>query len=94
MLLHLRHKIKEGPVNSGEVVSERVAFKIWAAAMKSPWRYGVTARLLRLVQKAFGAVGPNGQRTLPVGKWTATRDLPSLAATTFRELWPGISRNE
>ena len=94
MLLHLRHKIKEGPVNSGEVVSERVAFKIWAAAMKSAWRYGVTARLLRLVQKAFGAVGPNGQRTLPVGKWTATRDLPPLAATTFRELWPGISRNE
>jgi hypothetical protein len=82
MLLHLRHEITEASASS----SERVAFKMWAAVMKGAGRYRLSARLLRLVQKIFG--------TLPVNKWTATRDLPPLAATSFRELWPTISQSQ
>ena len=78
MLLHLRHEITEASAST----SERIAFKLWAAVMKSAGRYRITARVVRLVQKVFG--------TLPVEKWTTTRDLLPLAATTFRELW---SRN-
>ena len=100
MLLRLRHEIKEPARESGKRhstfsfkqrlagLAERVAFKLWAAAMKSPSRYTRAARFARLAQQAFGDGG------LPIKRWTATRDLPPLAARSFREQWAEIKENK
>ena len=68
-------------------LAERVAFKLWSAAMRSPARYARAARFARLAAQAFGDEG----RGLPVAKWTATRDLPPMAARSFREMWPELA---
>jgi L-lactate dehydrogenase complex protein LldF len=68
-------------------LTERGAFKLWAAAMGSSRRYEVAARLMRLAQRAAGGGARGTARVLPVGKWTTTRDFPPLAARSFRERW-------
>jgi len=85
MLLHLRHEIKEDkPRNT---FFERMVFKFWAAAMKTPLRYEITARAARGAQKLFGKRNKDGARILPFPRWTTTRDAPPLAARSFRERW-------
>lgn len=129
MLLHLRHEIKEGAVESHKnapdketssaaastadghgaggsifpgtfsgrlkhwlaTLCERAGFKLWAVAMKNKTRYRAGARLARVAQTVFGRRAANGHSVLPVSRWTATRDLPSLPARSFRELWPEIN---
>jgi L-lactate dehydrogenase complex protein LldF len=103
MLLKLRHEIKEPVASQKEQTSrdqnqsaqrssvnfkkrasklmERVAFKLWAATMKNPSRYKKAMRFARLAEQAFGD-------NLPVvSRWTARRELPRLAARSFREEW-------
>jgi L-lactate dehydrogenase complex protein LldF len=107
MLLRLRHEIKErggerdpGASHRAGVsalvkikkrvarMAERAAFKVWAAAMKTPSRYRRAARLARLSQEVFG-----NPRVL-TGRWTETRDLPPLAARSFREQWAARGKKD
>ena len=71
-------------------IVELTACKVWLAAMKNSSRYMRATRLLRLAQRIFGSKRTNGVRTLPVPGWSNDRDLPPLAARSFRELWPEI----
>jgi L-lactate dehydrogenase complex protein LldF len=71
---------------------ERVAFKLWAAAVKDERRYRAAARLGRLAQRVFGRTDARGARTLRLPRWTATRDLPPLAPRSFKEQWDELSR--
>lgn len=71
-------------------IIELMASKIWLAAMKNSRRYMQATRLLRLVQRIFGSKGREGVRTLPVPGWSNYRELPPLAARSFRERWPDI----
>lgn len=98
MLLRLRHQIKEGyggggtevaPKRSNRVKSliERLVFKLWAAAMRSPRRYELAANFARLAQEVFGT-------GLPVSSWTSTRDLRPLAPQSFREQWKAFDRDK
>ena len=80
MLLHLRQRIKENghaKAENGHLL-ERLSFRLWAMAMRSPRRYRVIARLGRIVQGVTG---------LRVPQWSNTRDLPPLARRSFREQW-------
>ena len=67
--------------------AERLAFRLWGAAMKDPRRYRRAAALARLAQR----LGPRGRRAaagaLPPGGRRTKRDLPPLAERSFRELW-------
>ena len=106
MLLHLRYEIKEaGHLKSHSDVQdvgkrnlkrridnivELTACKIWLAAMKNSGRYMQATRLLRLVQRTFGRKGRDGVRTLSVPGWSNYREMPPVAARSFRELWPDI----
>jgi hypothetical protein len=65
---------------------EHIAFKGWAAMMKNQSRYKMAARLARLAQQAFG----NNQPV--ISRWTSTRELPPMAARSFREEWELKSR--
>jgi len=71
--------------------AERLAFRVWAAAAKDAGRYRAFARLARLAQLCLGRRRNGGARTLPLSRWTDTRDLPPLARRSFREMWPELS---
>ena len=99
MLLHLRHEIKEreqldAPRRATHVSFrqrvagrlERLAFRLWARAMKRASRYERAGRLARLAQAAFGR-RDNGTSALPLRAWARRRDVPLLPARTFRQRW-------
>jgi L-lactate dehydrogenase complex protein LldF len=69
---------------------ERLAFRLWAEAMKTPERYRRATRFGRLVSEVFGS----RDKGLPVSKWTKTRNLPPLADRPFRELWPDLAASK
>ena len=101
LLLHLRAAITEKPEggnqNSKPVkknASERIAFKIWAAAMTRPRWYELSARLARFFQRMIvrrNRIGKVGgviaAAAPPLKAWTSARDLRPIEAKSFREQW-------
>jgi L-lactate dehydrogenase complex protein LldF len=71
--------------------AERAAFKLWAALMKDARRYRRSARLARLAERALGGAGRRFASSILLSRWTATRDLPTLAPRPFSSLWGEIS---
>ena len=103
MLAALRHKLAYGdpgwqvrPHNRREALG----FKLWRWLIGNNRRYEVVFRILRALQRPF--VGPQGMIDPRAGGqdgWTGGRDLPPLAAASFRERWrttlgKGRSRRE
>jgi L-lactate dehydrogenase complex protein LldF len=78
---------------SAAAFAERLAFKLWAYLMKDGARYRTTMKMARLVQRVSGMGNSQSQRAFLLRRWTSTRDLPSPAPKTFRELWPEMSRD-
>lgn len=72
---------------------ERWAIKLWAYLMKDGARYRRTMKLARLMQRVSAKGNAGARPTFLLRRWTSTRDLPSLAPRTFRELWPEMSRD-
>ncbi len=64
---------------------ERLAFKLFAAVMNQPGLYLLAKRMGRRLQKLYPLV--RGTRLDPAFAWTRTRDLPPIAAQTFKEYW-------
>jgi L-lactate dehydrogenase complex protein LldF len=100
MLLHLRHEIKE-PEQEVKAVGfrrrvgatvEYAACKIWLAAMRNAKRYKWTTQLLRFMQ-GFGKRRKDGTRILFVPGWSNFRDMPPVAARSFRQRWPEIAKH-
>jgi iron-sulfur cluster protein len=71
---------------------EHAACKIWIAAMRNQTRYERTTQLLRFVQAVFGKRRKDHARSLYVPRWSTFRDMPPVAAQSFRERWPEIER--
>jgi L-lactate dehydrogenase complex protein LldF len=102
LLLQLRHEIKEPGHRSSQskvgfrrrvgALVEYAACRIWFAAMRNATRYKRTTQLLRFVQ-GFGGRRKNGARILSVPGWSNFRDMPPVAARSFRERWPEIERS-
>jgi len=67
--------------------AERVVFKALRRLLLSPTAYRVSATVGRWVQRPFVRQGRLRGLPLVFGKWTKTRDLPPVAARTFRERW-------
>ncbi len=95
MLAALRHKLAYGdpdwqvrPHNRFEALG----FKLWGRIVGSRFLYETLFRIIRALQRPF--IGPEGRvgRRLPgLGRgWTEGRDLPPLAATSFKERWRKI----
>ncbi|MEF2279451.1 LutB/LldF family L-lactate oxidation iron-sulfur protein [Deinococcus sp. YIM 134068] len=83
VLLYLRGKItEEKPLNA-----EAIAFRTAAWVMSEPHRFEGAIKLARTGQGPL--VKQGAIHTLPgmLGGWTDTRDLPPLAAQSFREWW-------
>jgi len=111
LLLYLRAEITEGGRQEAggrssrqavkQHISERLAFKIWAAVMARPRLYEWSARFGRGLQRFIvrdGTIGKVGalltRLAPPLGAWTSARDLRPLATRTFREQWRGELANQ
>jgi len=66
---------------------ERLAFRIWAFAMRDETIYRMAVVLARFGQKLFRALGVEGSALDPVRGWSKTRAIPKIAGTTFRDWW-------
>lgn len=69
---------------------ERILFAGYIVLMRSPRLYRLGLRLGRIGQKFHPLV--EGTRLDPLRAWTATRALPPLAKTSFREQWKARRR--
>ncbi len=101
LLLHLRAEITEGsevrdqrstPVK--RKLSERLAFKVWAAVMTRPRWYELSAMTARFFQRLVvrgDRIGKVGGLVAafapPLAAWTSARDLRPVEAKSFRQLW-------
>ena len=98
LLLHLRSKAQElGPEetpakSSRAPAGERTSIRLWAWVMKRPRIYSFAAGLARIGQNLFARQGWIRKFPIfPVSGWTQGRDLPALAAKSFRDRWKEIS---
>ena len=85
LLIKLRRDLTKMPVTTGK---ERMAFKIYARALKKEWSYsmafGVQKRMLRMKADTDGFVA---KAPGPGAGWTDQRDLPAPPKQSFRQWW-------
>jgi L-lactate dehydrogenase complex protein LldF len=68
--------------------TQRALFRAWAAAWRSPTGYTAFCRAGRALQGLLPRRrGWIRRAPGPLGGWTSSRDLPPIAARTFRERW-------
>ena len=82
-LLALRREV----AREQKPMTEMVMSRAWATAWRTPRRYRLFARLSRLGQRVFVRRGRIARAPFPLSRWTKDRDLPPVAAETFRERW-------
>jgi hypothetical protein len=66
---------------------ERLVFRAARRLMQSPRLFRASAAAGRWLQRPFLRDGRLRRLPFFFGKWTATRDLPPVAARTFSERW-------
>jgi L-lactate dehydrogenase complex protein LldF len=81
---HLLHNRRNAAAQKPSF-TERTAFRIFACVMNRPWAYELVKRAGRLLQKIHPLI--KGTRLDPAYAWTKTRELPPIAAQTFKEYW-------
>ncbi|MCA8975238.1 MAG: lactate utilization protein, partial [Planctomycetes bacterium] len=87
LLLHLRHRIREGeagtpPAKPARV--ERLAMRLAAFVLRSSRRYRMAMAAARFADRWFA---PLLHRLPPASRWHRGRSVPRLAPTDFHALW-------
>jgi L-lactate dehydrogenase complex protein LldF len=72
---------------AGPGLSERVAIRAWAFAMRHPALYNMIFRAAALFQGPMLRDGKFDSLPFAFGGWTVNRDFPPLARRSFRSLW-------
>jgi len=84
MLIELRERLDREKIAPP---GERLVFKAFGRLLMSPAAFKLAARVGRLLQRPFVRDGRLSKLPWLFSKWTATRDLPPIAARTFSERW-------
>jgi L-lactate dehydrogenase complex protein LldF len=84
MLIELREHLDREKIAPW---TERMMFRVFRRLLLSPAAFRFSARAGRWLQRPFVRAGRLRGLPLVFGKWTRTRDLPPVAARTFREQW-------
>jgi L-lactate dehydrogenase complex protein LldF len=88
MLVELREHVDRAKIAPA---SERRVFGLLRRLLQSPAAFALAARVGRIAQTPFVRNGRLRRLPLVFGRWTATRDLPPVAAKTFRERWKDLA---
>ncbi|MCG0239053.1 MAG: LutB/LldF family L-lactate oxidation iron-sulfur protein [Firmicutes bacterium] len=88
-ILDLRHQRMASPRASRW---ERLLFRFWAWAWRTPGRYRWTVRLLRALARPFVRDGRLRWLPGPLAAWGEGRDFPAPAARPFHERWADLAR--
>ncbi|HWI58476.1 MAG TPA: lactate utilization protein LutB domain-containing protein, partial [Bacillota bacterium] len=86
--IDLHHHLLQNRRNASQQkpsILEKTAFKVFAFVVNRPTLYAWGKRAGRLLQKLHPLV--KGTRLDPAYAWTKTRELPPIAAQTFKEYW-------
>lgn len=70
---------------------ERLVFRAFRRLLLSPVAFGLSARAGRWLQRPFVRAGRLRRLPFFLSAWTRTRDLPPVAARTFRERWKDLA---
>src|SRR5207245_2898310 len=70
--------------------AEKIAFKLFALVMNHPRLYALAREGGRVAQKLHPLF--KGTRLDPARGWTQTRELPPIAAQTFKGFWKRHAR--
>jgi L-lactate dehydrogenase complex protein LldF len=89
MLVELREQLDRERIAPAR---ERLVFGAFRRLLTSPAAFSAAARIGRALQRPFVTSGRLRRLPLFFGKWTAARDLPPVAARTFRERWKDLER--
>ena len=88
MLVDLREHLDRGRIAPR---SERLVFRLARRLMESPTLFRACVRAGRWLQRPFVRAGRLRRLPFFFGKWTATRELPAVAARTFSERWKDLA---
>ncbi len=86
--INLHHHLLQNRRNASNQKSsflERISFKLFAFTVKRPGFYALAKGVGRIAQTFHSLI--RGSRLDPARGWTKTRDLPPIAAQTFKEFW-------
>jgi L-lactate dehydrogenase complex protein LldF len=84
MLIGLRELQTHG---KGKSSWEKLAYRLAAGALRRPWLYRLLVRCARLFLRPWAKDGWLSTLPGPGSAWTAARDFPAPAATSFRDRW-------
>jgi L-lactate dehydrogenase complex protein LldF len=87
MLIDLRQDLNREKIAPG---GERAAFKALRRLLTSPAAFKLSTSVGRALQRPFVKNGRLSTLPLLFSRWTGTRDLPPVAARTFRERWKDL----
>lgn len=90
LLLEHRREIVERNTARGQGRLEKLGFRLWAWLMRHPKLFefaGVTGSVLAEDAGGWLKRLPGLLNVGPVKAWTSQRDMPPLAARSFRQLW-------
>ena len=92
VLLELRAEVARAKAREGSGRLERIAFRLWAWAMRHPWAYEIGGMMATAIAEEGGKQRwmqrlPGLLNIGPVKAWTSQRDLPAPPPKSFRQLW-------
>ncbi len=89
ILLKLRSEWAEGDRahRAGAPLTERLAIKLWAFAMRRRFLYSFAFRTAAFLQGPMLEDGKLKRLPFAFGGWTQNRDFPALARKSFRSMW-------
>jgi L-lactate dehydrogenase complex protein LldF len=84
-LVNMRRDIVRSQMNG---VWERVIYRLWAWAYRSPWRYNLVSALQRFdLRNRAGDSGWVSELPSVAAGWTQIRDMPAPAERSFHQMW-------
>ncbi|MFQ5778068.1 MAG: lactate utilization protein LutB domain-containing protein, partial [Terriglobia bacterium] len=92
LLLELRAGVAQRAAGPPVTRAKRFWMRLWAAAMRTPWRYRLATACARAALRRRARDGYLRSLPGPFGAWTAARDFPAPAVKPFRALWKELGK--